>query len=297
MRSPIALPELLAAGPEPEPPDVTVRRGSVDREFVQVDDRGRAFFSASDGEACYFYKNSGKYLVREGREIIVDPTPGAPEMLVRLSLIGPALGLVLIQRGFFLLHASAVAIEGHGVAFLGGYAYGKSTIAASLHALGHRLLSDDLTALQLEEAAKPMVIPSFPHLKLWPDAVSSLGRPAEELPRVHPELEKRRLRVNDRFDVTAVALERLFVLSKGPTVTVQHVEPESAVTELLGHWYGARFGPELLQSMDVPEHFLRCTRLAQNVPLLKLQRPVAENPTDPEFARAIESAVRCELDI
>ena len=291
IRSFLELPELATDDGDPDTLDVIVRLGPVGREVDDVDDNGRAFW-ASANEACYFYKKSGKYLVREGREIVVEPVQGAPKMLVRLSLIGPVLGLILIQRGFLLLHASAIAIEERGVAFLGGHAWGKSTLAASLHALGHRLLSDDLTAIQLRHSGEAMIIPSFPHLRLWPDVVTSLGESAERLPKLHPELDKRRLRVKDRFDVAPVPLELLCVLGQGPQLSLQRMEPELAVAALLTHWYGARFGPGILACVDLSAHFLRCAQVAQSVSVARLRRPASENPADLDFARAIEADVR-----
>jgi hypothetical protein len=292
--SPIKLAGLIEVASGEAPDDVVVRYGTVAHEFEETGSQNRGFWS-SGSEACYFYRKSGKYLVRGGREIIVDPVPEAPEMLVRLSLIGPALGLALIQRGLLLVHASTVAIDRSGVAFLGGHSWGKSTLAAALHGLGHRLVSDDLTAVDLREAREAVVLPSFPHMKLWPDTVSSLGQAAEQLPQLHPELEKRQLQVEERFEMAPVPLALLCVLSKGPEVELSRVEPELAVKELLRHWYGARFGPGIVESMDLSEHFLRCAQLAQQVPLVRLQRPPSENPTEPEFAKAIEAAVRREL--
>ena len=95
--------------------------------------------------------------------------------LLRLYLLGPALALLLHQRGFLVLHASAVSLDGGVVAFLGHSGHGKSTTAATLHARGAAIVADDVVAVDLGAPGGPAALPGFPLLKLWPDAVTALG--------------------------------------------------------------------------------------------------------------------------
>ena len=119
----------------------------------------------------------------------MDAGDGVSEEVLRLSILGPAMALVLHQRGTFVLHASCVAIAGRAVAFLGQHAAGKSTIAALLHARGHELVSDDVAAVEFA-GEEVWAIPSFPQTKLWSDAARALGMSPETMPQLHPEHEK-----------------------------------------------------------------------------------------------------------
>ena len=265
--------------------DVVVRLEKVDCSRLETVDEQHAFW-ATPMEACHLYKGAGAFLVRDGREIIVDPVPGADERVLRLSLLGPAMALILHQRGQFVLHASAIAIAGSAIAFLGGNGSGKSTMAAALHTRGHDLLADDVTAMHLSSGC-PTVSPSFPQLKLWPDSAVALGNVPEVMPQLHPDLEKRACYVTERFAHLSVPLRRLYVLAVGPTLEVVPLPPQEAVRELLHHWYGVRFNRWLLQVVDLAQHFLQCVSIANKVDIRRLQRPPSLQAL-PDLVRLIE---------
>jgi len=120
-----------------------------------------------------------RYLVRQGREILVVPAPGAGAREVRLFLLGSAWGALCYQRGLFPLHASMVRVGSGVVAFCGAPGAGKSTLAAWLASRGYRLVVDDLCRVDLSVPEPPRVWPSVPRLKLWRAALSALGWSAE----------------------------------------------------------------------------------------------------------------------
>jgi hypothetical protein len=213
----------------------------------------------------------GAFLVRHGREIVIDPAPGVEERLLRLSLLGPALALLLHQRGFLIVHASVVAQGDCAVAFLGKNGWGKSTIAAALHLKGYDLVTDDVAAIQLG-ADGPRVLPSFPQVKLWPEAARLLGGSSETLPILHPDFDKRGWRAERGFALAPRRLERIYGLAPGPAPAVENLEPREACFEILGHWYGHRFGGELLQNGSATRHLQQCAALASQVSMRRLVR-------------------------
>jgi hypothetical protein len=164
------------------------------------------------------------------------------------------------------LHASAVALDGGAVAFLGGPGWGKSTLAAALYARGHGILADDVTAVDAD-AGSPMVFPGFPQLKLWPEAAAALGDAPETLPRIHPMLEKRARPAGRGFPEAPLPLRRIHVLARGPAHEIEPLRPQEALLELVRHSYCAR----LLQALDARRHFLHCARLANCVPVCRLK--------------------------
>jgi hypothetical protein len=267
--SELALPELDVAALTP---NVSVSIGEVAPAPSPLDATGGAFW-AVPGEACHYLEQAGSFLVREGRQIVVDPAEGADPALLRLSILGPALGILLHQRGHLVLHASTVAVDGGAAAFVGGRRWGKSTLAAAMYLRGHRVVADDVTALTVGHGP-PSVLPGFPQLKLWPDAAASLGQTVDTLPRLHPRFEKRALRVTRGFSRQPVPLRRVYVLDEGPAADGEPLEPTEALVEMLRHWYGSRFGDGLLRFGDAAAiHLQLCAALVRDVAVRRLRRP------------------------
>src|SRR5689334_9586394 len=173
IRSDLLLPELLpGVGAQADSGDVVVHFGQVQPLPSPLDASGFGFW-AHGNDACHYVDKVGAFLVRDGREIVIDPVSGVEERLLRLSLLGPAFGLLLHQRGFLVIHGSVVERAGAAIAFLGKNGWGKSTIAAALHGKGYNLVTDDVAAIRLTGDG-PTVIPGFPQVKLWPEAATLL---------------------------------------------------------------------------------------------------------------------------
>lgn len=274
IETPWPMPELLPASDD-DAVDVTVRVGTVDPwpsvGDDNVENHGCGFWVRGH-EACHFIETGGAFLARNGREIIVDPIPEAEERLLRLSVLGPALGLALLQRGFFVLHASAVSIDGGAVAFLGSHGWGKSTLAAYLQTRGHVVLTDDVLVIRVEEDAD-VVIPSYGQIKLWPDAATELGNSPDAMPQLHPEIPKRGLRFVEDFTHDEVPLRAIVALAGGEEHELEEADARELFPVLLRHWYGARFGEALRQALDPTRLFGQATALLARTPGFVLRRP------------------------
>jgi hypothetical protein len=286
IHSRLPLPEFVAVS-EVET-DVVIELGNVsqflsDNRYAQ----GSFHMTATPQEACLSWDRLGTFLVRSGRQIIVEPFPKAEEKLVRLPLWGAVLAVLLHQRGLLVLHASAVAINGEAIAFIGGKGHGKSTTAATMYARGHKLLADDVVALDLSNSAGPMVLSGIPQFKLWPEAVSSIGDDPELLPQIFSGCEKRARRVTDRFSKGPLPLKGIYTLSEGPTPEIKFLPPQEAIVELIRNSYVSRFGKRLLHGVGAATHFRQCTSLANRVPAYRLNRPNSL-PLLPAVAQLVE---------
>lgn len=179
--SEIPLPELPLAAPGVDA-DVHVRLGEVSPALAD----SRAIepgVSARPGTLLIDFETA-RFLVTQGRNILVQPNPGTPDNEVRAYLLGSAMGALLHQRGLLPLHANAIEIDGRAIAFAGPSGSGKSTLAAYFRARGRRLLSDDVCAVSFGPGGEALAWPGVPRIKLWSDALQAFGHRPGDLERV-----------------------------------------------------------------------------------------------------------------
>ncbi len=161
IRSELQLPELIEGSAGKYDVDILFPRPD---EAGTLDRFSETTLRVTDGEAYFSYAGIGSFLIRAGNQILIDPAPGVDEGSLRLFLLGNVLGTLAFLRGFLVLHGSAVAIDGQGVAFLGHSGEGKSTMAAAFSDK-YPLIADDVLVIRTDEAV-PLICPAFPHLKL-----------------------------------------------------------------------------------------------------------------------------------
>ena len=119
----------------------------------------------------------------------------------------------------------------------------------------------------------PMVFPSFPQLKLCPDALRSMGKDPETLPRVMPLATKRQYRLSQKFSVDPLPLQCIYLLGISEQLEIKPIASKDRILPLIAHSYGARFGKKLLY-LGEGEHFLQCANLAAHSKINCLTRPV-----------------------
>jgi len=222
----------------------------------------------TNGEAYFSYAGIGSFSIRAGNRILIDPAPGVEEGSLRLFLLGNVLGTLAFLRGFLVLHGSAVAVTGRGVAFLGHSGEGKSTMAAAFSGQ-YPLLADDVLVVRTDEAV-PLICPAFPHLKLHSETAASLGFDPEKSAPGSPLEEKTTPRVPEGFSVEPLPLKRVCLLEKGDAIELIPLGRPEAVIALLRYTYTLR---SLIAKVNQRQHFQHSARLAQEVPFRRLIRP------------------------
>ncbi|GAC1647175.1 MAG: hypothetical protein NVS9B15_05630 [Acidobacteriaceae bacterium] len=197
--SEIPIPELsLLDVTDPGEPNAWIRLGNAPEKIDNVVANESRWW-ASETEYLQRVPHVARFLVRNGREIIVEPCPEAPPADIRAYLLAPIFGQLCFQSGRYALHASSVRVDDGVVAFLGNSGDGKSTLAAHLERHGFSIISDDTCLLETStgSASEIRVIPVAPALKLWPSALQHLGASAAGLPRVWSQEEKFRMRIRE----------------------------------------------------------------------------------------------------
>ena len=259
---------------------MTIRFGRVDIAQTQTPVNGLLW--AGEDEACLSFDRIGSFLVRQGREIVVDPAPGEDERWVRNAVMGPVMGTLLYQRGWLTLHASSTSVGSRAVAFMADRGWGKSTMAAAMVTRGHGLVADDVTAIKTDGNG-PVVTPGYPLLKLWPEAAASVNEDPATLPEIAPGSYKRNLRARRRFSSAPLPLGCIYVLDRGDALEIEPLRLQEALKELIRNTYGR----ELLQAARPASHLQQCADVVNSVPVRRLRRPYSLEAL-PDVVRLVE---------
>ena len=282
-----------------------------------------------EAQCQLLFTEVGRYTLRQGRHVLVEPLEGTTESSWRLPLLGTVMALLLEQRGLLALHGGAASFpgcDGKPVAagFLGDKGQGKSTLNAALSQAGFALLCDDVLAVsgsgldasfpattspatmatdltarvELPTSSEPLALSGFAWLKLLPDAVRGVwNAEPDAFALVAPEvaeLDKRSIPA--RLCPDALPLRALFILSTLPgdapePVVLRRMKAQEAFTHLMTHTFAARFGELYLKGARRAAHFRACSRLASECAVWELARK-RDLALLPQTIAAVEGAVR-----
>ena len=211
----------------------------------------------------------GKFRVTAGNRITYQ-NMGADDDTLRLFLLSEVIGIILYQRGRFLLHASAVAINGQAAVFMGVPGAGKSTTATAFGKAGCTVLTDDLVVIDFINN-KPQLIPAFSQYKVWKSALDGLGIDATTLAPSFEGANKFLItQPVDQFPVEPLPLRQLMILYP-PTSRIKEgqIRPITAPVELLKHF---PLPVQLLTPVFLQQHFFQALQIAQTTPIRFMKR-------------------------
>jgi energy-coupling factor transporter ATP-binding protein EcfA2 len=267
--SPIEFPELEEVNQNDC--DVLIEYGNVPDHLDQVISKG-VLFEAGEKEFLLKLPHIGKYHVRNGDRITIDPKPGASHDEISLFLMGSVMGALLYQRGYLLLHGSAVEVKGKALVIIGNSAAGKSTLAAALNQAGLPLISDDLSAIALNNSEKCIILKGIPFIKLWKDTVNILY-PVASFSKVRPQINKYKIPLGDIDKVSVeIPIDSIITLAtrNEPSYKTRKISGAEKFSVLRDHAYRDQF----IKGMGMLEHhFQMLIKLANQTEVFLLERP------------------------
>jgi hypothetical protein len=254
--------------------EIVIRRACIPEGLTPATATQRS--ARYDGaEALLEFPRAGRFLVRSGKEILVDPAPGSDDGEVRAYLLGTAFGVLCHQRGITPLHASVIAIADGFVAFVGESGAGKSTLAAALARRGHQVVADDVCFLQLDSEGHIKAWPGIARIRLWEAAMQALGCDGPGVERERHGYNKYFIPVVQPQNLNQPRrLRRVYELHdapSGPTKLVTRLRGAASVEVIMQNVY--RLG--LAEHMGYkPAAFVVCAATARDVPLFRFSRPL-----------------------
>lgn len=254
--------------------DVTIRLADVPLELEGAVSSGPTWQFAPP---AFLLEIPGvvRFVVIDGREIVVQPAPDIGLDDVAIFLAGTAIAIALHQRGAIVLHASAVTHGDGAFAFSGVSGAGKSTLAALLCVDGGcEMLSDDVAVIGLDVDGAS-ISPDGRRLRLWEDAIDVLnleghrGRPVRTMiAKFHVDLPQRQ--EGDPLPLRAIYI--LDTLAAGSEPEIELLPHGRAALALDQHSYRRLISQEI---SGQARRFQQMVQLLDRVPVYLFSRSIA----------------------
>ncbi len=266
--SDLVFPELEAMPELPATAAITIAFGEVPLKGLDEPLDTSLFHQANRDSLWLNINNVGRFLIRNGREIIVDPCPGTDEDSLRLFILGSCMGALLMQRDVCLLHGNVVKFGNFAVSFVGNSGAGKSTLCGAFFNRNYPILADDICAINQHG----FVLPSFPHIKLWSDAATCLRIETKQLKKIRPGMDKFSQPLANSFYKKPLPLKFIYVLNSHQKDEFQFTKQEGMhkLPALHHHTYRRMYLKGLGKQKN---HLQHCVNIACNTTLVHIHRP------------------------
>ena len=268
--------ELEFPGGIPLPPDagnadIVARLGTLPPALETPTRRG-PFWSLDGRDFLLVLPGIGRFLARDGRELVMQPDEGVTEADALPFLLGTAFGALMYQRGTTLLHASAIVRNDRAFAFAGRSGIGKSTLAAALGQSGGVFASDDILALAGDEDGPVHIRPDGRRLKLFLPSIATLELADRQGPPVRPCIEKYYVEPGATVEGEPL-LDAVYMLTEASPVrpaAITRLGPVDAAQALMQHTYRRRLAQATLGEASYARQI---GALVRRVPVYLLSRP------------------------
>lgn len=267
--------------------DVFITFGNVEPPEINIEER---YFG---GNSTVRFTSKGAYLFLDqiyicrislGKEIVINPNTKLDESFLRVIILGPALSILLHQRGNLILHASAININGRAVAFLGNNGCGKSTSLIALHKNGYPIVTDDILPVKFNNEGLPIVTPSYSRMKLRSDVMNYMQGDIDFIPKTHVYSDKYYYFTENNFSHKQLPLKKIYIIQKGEEWSLNSLNPNESLMKLVksSYCYGISSKEEIVKNLN------ECSKLVNNLPIKLLKIPQSLEQL-PELIKIIEN--------
>lgn len=235
-----------------------------------------------------------RFLVRNGRDILVEPEAEATPSELRTYLLGSAFGALLQQRGFLVLHSGGFVHRAHAILICGRSGAGKSTILQGMARRGYPSMSDDLIPISLDENGRAIALSGYPHTRLCHDAAAFFKLDENSPSFLTTTGQKVVVGMSD-FDPTPRPISAVFCVETHnlPELELLREPSLESTRRLITLSYRKKF----LRGMSLrPRQFEIAAMVAHQVPVFSIRRDTTLNALEGLLDR-IESEIRNRSEI
>lgn len=234
--------------------DVIIFRRKIDLPFH----RESPNYHVKNNVIYLWWEEIGQVSITAGREIAVDVFD---EDQIIPFLLGPVMAILLHQKGFLVLHGSAVKINDGAVAFLGYRGFGKSTTVINLYKKGYPLVADDILAITFDNDDKPIVYPGYLHVRLSDESYTNIKDSTEILTPIRTIAGKLFCDASYGFSQKPLKLRRIYLLDKNDEIKIYNLNNQDNLLNLITH-STANYS---FTDNEQVKNLFKCSKLINNV--------------------------------
>ncbi|PKP29705.1 MAG: hypothetical protein CVU00_14480 [Bacteroidetes bacterium HGW-Bacteroidetes-17] len=273
--------------------DVTILLGAVPRCLENCVELN-TFSQANQKEYLLTVDKIGRFYVKDGTLITIEPVDTVDFDYLLPFLAGSSFGMLLYQRGFFVMHGSTIISGDNCIIITGVRGAGKSSVAAELVARGFPIINDDLSIINYSSSSGKLIVhPGFPYQKLWADSMRRLSIPFEDnkYKKILPQYEKYRVPISNKFFYRTFPLTHIFelvVLDSISSIETRKLSGFQKVQTIMRNNYAEALISSLNKSVEALENTMD---LVNHLEVYQISRPA-----DIYLANAIAEIVKAILE-
>ena len=158
--------------------DVYFLYGTMPDNIRKLRLEGKSSFYSKD-YVWFEIDNVASYYIKDGNKVIVEPCKEANNIIVNVFLMCSCLGFIMLQRDKVAIHGGTIVVNDKAVILTGDRGAGKSTLTTALRLKGHKFISDDVAAVEIDDEIK--INHGFPYQKLCKDAMINFNYDYKEV--------------------------------------------------------------------------------------------------------------------
>ena len=229
--------------------------------------------SSQDNTYLRFPELADFVISSDGTRLGIWTQPCTSDDTVRHLLLDQVLPRLLDHKGKLIIHAGAVRVNKHAIAFIGETGAGKSTLTASFHLNGFPLLSDDGLLITADPTGA-RVLPTYSSLRLWPDSVAELYTDTPLMTPMAHYSTKQRLTIEEPAEekVEALPLAAIFLLAskevhKKENIRITRLRPIDSCMTIISN----SFQLDVNDKQRAIDRLKDAATISQSVPVYRLE--------------------------
>ncbi len=188
--------------------DVTISYGVVEKQGLQRPIQQSFAYQASPTEFWLNIPFIARFLVSDGRRIIISSHDGVAEESFHAFLLSTCMEVLLRQRQIIVMPGFAVKLGEFGVSFLGGTGLGQSMLQGLFYKRGYPFLASNFVVIN----DQGNILPGVAQIEFWPAVVSALKLDSAVNKTLRPTIKKSVIPLEQNYYSAPHPLHFIYIL-------------------------------------------------------------------------------------